>query len=171
MRGKFFLVLLTLLAIITVVVLSYRENGVKTSPSYKTSSMRDFRLTHTENNEVRWELMAEEATFPEGEQKVLLDTLTMKVHHDRELALRGKSGVYDIKGKTLVINKPIEIDIEGAKLTTGSLVWNGRKGILTSREPIRLEEENFTIEGTGLSADVKSQRIRILKNVKGIFYN
>jgi LPS export ABC transporter protein LptC len=171
MRGKFFLILLTGLAIIILVVLSYREDGVKTYPSYKMSSMRGFRLIHKENDEIKWELTAEKATFPRGEKEVLLNDLFMKVHHDRELALKGGSGVYNIREKTLVINKPIEIDIEGAKLTTDSLVWNGKKGLLTSREPIKFSEKNFLIEGTGLTANVKDQRIRIMKDVKGIFYH
>jgi LPS export ABC transporter protein LptC len=171
MKNKFFLAVLTALAIGTLVVLSYRENGVKTSPSYKTSSMREFRLTHKESDEIKWELMAENATFPEGEKEVFLNDLTMRILHDRKVVLKGGSGIYDIKDKTLIINKPIEIDIEGAKLTTDSLLWNGQKRILSTDKRVKFQDKNFLIEGTGLTAMVNDQQIRILRDVKGIFYH
>jgi LPS export ABC transporter protein LptC len=171
MRGKFFLVLLILLAIAVLAVLNYRENGVKTAPSYKVSSMHGFRLTHKEKDEIKWELMADKAIFPKGNQEVHLEALTMKVHHEQEVALKGGSGVYNIKKKTLIVNKPIEINIEGARLTTDSLTWNGRKGLLMTQDPIQFQDEKFLIEGTGLSANVKDQRIRILNDVKGTFYH
>jgi LPS export ABC transporter protein LptC len=171
MKNKVFLIVLTTLAIGTLVILSYRENGVKTYPSYKTSSMSGFRLTHKENDEIRWELMAEKATFPEGNKEVFLDDLNMRILHDRDIALSGGSGIYNINNKTLVINKPIEIDIEGAILTTDSLLWNGQSRILSTEEHIRFQDKNFLIEGTGLNAVIKDQQIRILKNVKGTFYH
>lgn len=170
MKGKFFLVLLTLLAVGILVILSYRENGVKTSPSYKTSSMYGFRLTHKENDEVKWELLADKATFPEGNKKIILKDLTMKIYQKRELTLRAGSGIYNIKTKNLIVNKPIEVDIEGARLTTDSLIWNSEKEEITTDDSITFEGKNFLIEGTGLSAKVKNQQIRVLKNVKGIFY-
>ncbi len=69
------------------------------------------------------------------------------------------------------MKKPVEITIEGARLTTDSLTWNGQRGLLVTSAPIQFQDENFLIEGTGLSADVHDQRIRILKDVKGTFYH
>lgn len=170
MKGKLFLVLLTLLVVGILVILSYRENGVKTFPSYKTSSMRGFHLTHKENDEVKWELVADKATFPEGNTKIILKDLTMKIYQERELTLRGGSGIYYIKNKNLVINKPIEVDMEEARLTTDSLIWNSEKGEITTDDSIKFEGKNFLIEGSGLTVKIKNQQIRVLKNVKGIFY-
>lgn len=170
MKGKLFLVLLTSLAVGILVILSYRENGVETSPSYKTSSMHGFHLTHKESDEVKWELVADKATFPEGNKKIILKDLTMKIYQERELTLRGGSGIYNIKNKNLVINKPIEVDIEEARLTTDSLTWNSENGEITTSDSIKFKGRNFLIEGTGLTAKIKNQQIRVLKNVKGIFY-
>jgi LPS export ABC transporter protein LptC len=170
MRSKFFLVLLTALAVGILVILSSRGNGVKTYPLYKTSSMRGFHLTHKESGKIKWELIAEKATFPEGNKDVVLKNLTMRMHHEREFTVRGGSGIYNIQKKNLTINKPIEIDIEGDKLTTDSLTWNGERGVITTKDSIKFKGKNFLIEGTGLIAKIKDQQIRILKNVKGIFY-
>lgn len=171
MRNRFFLVLLAALAVVTLIVLSYREDGLKKYPSYKTSSMNGFHLTHKKSDKIKWELAAEKATFPEGNNKIILKGLTMRIHHDRELTLRGGSGIYNIQKKNLTINKPIEIDLEGAKLTTDSLTWDGEGGAITTKDNIRVEGKNFLIEGTGLTAKLTDQQIRILENVKGIFYH
>lgn len=170
MKGKFFLVLLAALAIGTLIVLSYKENGVKIYPSYKTSSMRGFRLTHKEGDKIKWELISEKATFPEGKKEVILKGLTMRIHQGYEIALTGGSGIYDIQEKNLTINKPVEIDIKEAKLTTDSLTWNGKEGLITTQDSIILKGKNFLIEGTGLTAKIKDQQIRILEDVKGTFY-
>lgn len=170
MKGKLFFVLLTAAAVGVLFVLSYRENGVKTYPSYKTSSMRGFHLTHKVNDIIKWELEAEKTTFPEGEREVVLEDLTMKINYEREFIVKGGNGIYDINKQDLVVNRPVEIDMEGAKLTTDSLTWDGKKGIITTRDDIKIEGENFLIEGSGFTAKIKDRQIRVLGNVKGIFY-
>ncbi|GBE05216.1 MAG TPA: LPS export ABC transporter periplasmic protein LptC [Nitrospirae bacterium] len=170
MKGKLFLFLLTALAAGVLIVLSYRENVVETFPSYKTSSMHGFHLTHKERDKIRWELAAEKATFPAGNKEIVLNELTMKIYDRREVTITGGSGLYEIENKRLTINKPLEIDVEGARLTTDSLVWDGEKGIITTGDDVRFKGEKFNIEGTGLKVNVKEQQIRIFKNVKGTFY-
>jgi LPS export ABC transporter protein LptC len=170
MRSKVFVVFLTALAIGTLIILSYRENGIKTYPSYKTSSMRGFRLTQREGDKIQWEIISENAKFPEGNKEVVLDNLTMKIHHKYEITLKGGSGVYKIKEKNLTITKPIQIDIQGDTLTTDSLTWNGEKELITTKDMITFKGKNFLIEGSGLSAKVRNQQIKILENVKGTFY-
>ena len=170
MNNKFFVALLTVLAIIILTILSYKENGIKTYPSYKTSSMHGFRLTHKEDNKVKWELTSEDATFPEGNEEVILNNLTMKIYHNREITLTGGSGIYRLRDKNLTINKPIVIDIEGDRLTTDSLTWNGDEDMITTDDRIKFKGKNFIIEGTGLSAKTRNQQIKVLEDVKGIFY-
>jgi len=170
MRGKIFLVLSAALAVGILIVLGYRDDGVKPYPSYKTSSMSGFRLTHKQRDKVKWELVAEKATFPEGNKTIILEDLTMKIYQERKFVLRGGSGIYNIQKKNLTVNKPIEIDIGGDKLTTNSLTWNGERGLITTEDSIFFKGKIFQIEGTGLTAKIKDQRIRILKDVKGIFY-
>ncbi len=170
MKSRFRLLLLVIVAVAFLVVMSYRENGVKTYPSYKTSSMRGFHLTHKDSDKIKWELIAEKATFPEGNKKIILNDLTMKMYHEREYTLRGGSGIYNIQRNKLAINKPIEIAVEDAKLTTDSLTWNGESGVVTSKDRIKFQGNNFLIEGIGLTAKIKDQQIRILQNVEGVFY-
>jgi LPS export ABC transporter protein LptC len=170
MKNRLIVAFLTVLAIGTLFFLSYKENGIKTYPSYKTSSMRGFRLTQKEGDTIRWELVSKRATFPEGNKEVILENLTMKIHNKYDITLKGGSGVYKVKDKNLTINKPIEIDIAGDKLTTDSLIWHGKKELITTKDMIQFKGNNFLIEGLGLTAQVKNQQIKILEDVKGTFY-
>ncbi|MCK5426716.1 MAG: LPS export ABC transporter periplasmic protein LptC, partial [Thermodesulfovibrionia bacterium] len=118
----------------------------------------------------KWELVSENATFPEGNKAVILRNLLIRIHDKYDIILTGGSGVYKIKDKNLTINKPIVIDIEGDKLTMDSLTWNGEKELITTKDMVAFKGKNFFIEGTGLVAKVRNQQIRILDNVTGIFY-
>lgn len=171
MKNTLVVILLTVLAIGILITISYKENDMRTLPAYKTSSIRGFHLTHKEGDKIKWELISDNATFPEGSKEIILNDLTMKVHQEYEIALKGGSGVYNIRDKNLIINKPIEINIGEAVLTTDSLTWNGEKGLISTDEPIKFKGKNFIIEGTGLSATTQTQQIKILENVKGIFYH
>mgnify|MGYP001573079524 CR=1 FL=1 len=172
MKIKLFVALLVVFVIAVLVVTGYKKSEVK-YPMYKTSSIEGFSLIHKKSEEggkVKWELRAENATFSEGNKEIILKYLTMVIHHDREFILKGGSGVYYIQEKNLTINKPVEIDIEGDKLTTDSLMWSDAKGLVTTNDAIRFKGKKFLIEGTGLTANIQDQRIRILKDVKGVFY-
>ncbi len=169
MKSKFLVVLLSILAIAMLIVLGYKENGIKPYPSYKTSSMRGFHLTYKDGDKIKWELMSENATFPEGNKEVVLKDLTMRIH-EYKIALTGGSGIYNVQEKNLTINKPIEIVIDGNKLTTDSLTWESDKGLISTKDPIKFEGKNFLIQGTGLIAKTQNQQIKILDNVKGTFY-
>jgi LPS export ABC transporter protein LptC len=158
------------LAVVTLVFISHKENGIKTYPSYKDSSMRGFRLSHKEGGKILWEIMSENATFPEGNKEVILKDLTMKIHDKYDITLTGGRGVYTIQDKNLTITKPVIVDIEGDQLTTDFLTWDGRNELITSSDLITFRGKNFVIEGTGLKAEVRSQKVKVLDNVKGIFY-
>lgn len=173
MKSKFFVALLTVLGVGLLIILSYEENGVTTYHLYKTSSIREFSLVHKEHEEgsrISWELTAENATFPDGNKEIILEYLKMVIHHEHEFVLTGGSGIYKIQEKSLTIYKPVEIDVEGAKLTTDSLTWNGVEGVITTKDRVRFKGKKFLIEGKGLSAEIEDQKIRILKDVKGVFY-
>jgi LPS export ABC transporter protein LptC len=171
MRKKVLGVLLIGIIISTLIILGYKENVIKTYPSYKISSMRGFHLVHKEGGKTRWELMSEDATFPEGKKIVILKDLKMKIfYNENEITLTGGSGVYRINDKNLFINKPVEVNIKGSELTTNSLVWNGKEELITTEDVVRFKGKNFLIEGIGLIAKTRDQELKILEDVRGTFY-
>ncbi len=170
MKGKFFVVLSILLALGVLTILGYKEDDINIHPLYQTSIMQGLHLTHKEGDKVKWDLVAKNATFPKGNKEIIINSLELKIHDDPEIYLTGESGTYKIEERVFTINKPIEINIKDAKFRTDSLTWNSKKGLITTEDNIKFSGKNFLIEGTGLVARVKQQKVKILKNVKGTFY-
>lgn len=170
MKGKFLLALSIVLALGILIILNYRENGVKTHTSYRVSSIQGFHLARKDGDKLKWELTAKSSVFPEGKKEILLKDLTVKIYHNPNVTLTGGEGNYNIDEKNLVINKPVEIIIDNSRLTTDSLTWHGEEEIITTPDSVRLVGKNFLMEGKGLTVKVRDQQVKILKDVKGIFY-
>jgi LPS export ABC transporter protein LptC len=166
-------IIFSLFAIVILVVLiltGYREDEVRISPSYKSSSMHGLYLTHKAGNEVKWELKAEDAIFPEGATEITIKSLELQIYDDHRIRLFAGTGTYNIDTKTLTINRPVRINIRDATLLTDRLTWDGQRGLIKTDEEITFSGRNFHIQGRGLEAEIRQERIRILNNVKGIFY-
>ncbi len=170
MKEKAFFVLSVILALWVLIILNYKENNLKILPSYRTSSMQGLHLIHKEDNRVKWELTAQDATFPEGNKEIILNSLELKINHNPRIYLTGGNGIYRIEGGNLTINKPIELNMTDTKFTTDTLTWNSENGLITTQDSVKFTGKNFLIEGTGLAVKINRQKVEILKNVKGTFY-
>ena len=170
MKGKFLLGFVAAIALGILIILSYSENGVKTHTSYRKSSIKGFHLARKDGESIKWELTAERAVFPEGNKEILLKDLTVKIHHKPEVILTGGEGNYNIEGKELIISNPVDVVIDSSRLTTTSLTWHGEEEMITTYDSVRLTGKNFLMEGKGLTIKVRDQQVKILNDVKGIFY-
>jgi len=162
--------LFTIVTLVVLTLVGYREDDIRISPSFKSSSMHGLCLTHKVGNEVRWELRAEDAVFPEGATEITIKSLKLLIYDDHRIRLSAGSGTYNITTKTLTINKPVRINMRDTTLMTERLIWDGQKGLISTEEEITLRGKNFYIQGKGLEAEIKQERVRILDNVKGVFY-
>ncbi|MBI4850154.1 MAG: LPS export ABC transporter periplasmic protein LptC [Nitrospirae bacterium] len=171
MTTKRFVWVLSLFLVAGCFILSsyYKDQRIKIQPSFHTSTMHDLHLAHRENDEVKWELSATEAVFPIGGEEVFLKSLGLKINQPSGIYLESASAIYEIEGRNVTLNKPVELNMKDAKFTTDSLKWNSVNGLITTEDDVKLIGKNFVIEGTGLSAKTEQQYIRILKNVKAVF--
>lgn len=151
-------------------ILNYKESGVKLNPSLKTSTMENLLLTHKQDDKVKWELSAGKALFPTGNKKVFLKSLGLKVKHSPEIYLTSQKGVYEIEKGNITLDNSVELNIGDTKFATNSLEWDSKNELITTKDDVKFSGKNFLIEGAGLIAKTKQQQIRIVKNVKAIFY-
>jgi len=164
-------VLILIIAISSLIFISYyKEQDVIIQPTYQTSSMQDLHLTHRENDKIKWELTAREAVFPSGKKEIILKILGLKINQSPEIYVTSSNGTYETEKGDIVLNKSVEMNIKDAKFTTNTLKWDSTRELLTSDDNVKFSGSDFLIEGTGLSAKVKQQKIKILKNVKATFY-
>ena len=154
-----------------VVVLNYSDTDVKIHPSYQTSSMKNLHLTRKDNNEVKWELSADEAIIPETKENIFLTSISLKINKSPEVYLTSGTGSYAIEDENITLNDPVELHMQDKKFITHSLTWSSKDELITTRDPVRFTGENFMISGTGLAAEIKQQNVKITNNVKAIFYH
>jgi len=63
----------------------------------------------------------------------------------------------------------VKVNIKDIQFTTDSLKWSGKDELLSTIDRVRFTGDKFLIEGEGLSAKIKDQKMKILDNVKGNF--
>ncbi len=170
MKIKIVFSLIIAVILIIVIFLGYREDDLILSTSFKSSSMHGLHLTHKAGDEIKWELRAQDATFPEGANEITINSLQLRIYEDHRINLSAKGGIYRIDRKLLTINRPVEINIEDVKILTDTLTWDGELGLIKTNDDITFSGKNFYIQGRGLEAEIRRERIRILKDVKGTFY-
>ncbi|MBI5196967.1 MAG: LPS export ABC transporter periplasmic protein LptC [Nitrospirae bacterium] len=170
MKGKLLLVLSIVLALVFFLILSYRENSVKPRSSYKTSAIKGFHLARKAGDRIKWELTAESADFQEGNNEIFLSDITVKIYQEKEIILTGGKGNYSVQEKLLEIGMPVEITMDGSVLTTNSLTWHGEDEVMTTRDNVSLKGKNFLMQGKGLTVNVSDRKVKVLKDVQGIFY-
>lgn len=171
LKRNYFGILIVFLAISTFILISYyKEQGLIIQPTYQTSSMQGLHLTHRENDDIKWELSANEAIFPMGEKEISLKSIGLKINQSPEIYLTSATGIYETEKGNIILNKSVEMNIKDTKFTTNTLKWDSASELLTTEDNVKFSGKNFLIEGTGLAATIKNQKIQILKNVKATFY-
>ena len=134
------------------------------------SSMNNIHMISKEGNSLKWELSAEKAIFPKGNSEILLNTLGLRIEHTPEIYLTSKSGIYKVENGNMILNSPVELNVKDVKFKTAGIQWNNREETLTTNNDVEFIGQTFNIVGKGLRANTKEQKVRILKDVKAIFY-
>jgi LPS export ABC transporter protein LptC len=170
MKAKFFFFFSLLLAFGVLAAVGRNDTDLTVNPIYKTSSMEGLHITHKEGGIIKWELTADDAVLPAGNEQVIVKSPDLMIFNEPAIHLTGGSGIYNIEEGDLAINGMVNIHIKDVRFTTNSLTWSGKDEILSTRESVKITGNNFFIEGIGLSAKIKDQKMKILDNVKGTFY-
>jgi LPS export ABC transporter protein LptC len=167
------LVLIASILVVTgiIVVFNYSDTDVKIHPSFQTSSMKNLLLIRKDNNEVKWELSADEAIIPEKKENIYLRAVSLKINKSPEVYLTSGTGSYSVENEHITLNNPVELHMQDKKFITHSLTWSSKDELITTRDPVQFTGENFVINGTGLEAQIKQQNVTITNNVKAIFYH
>jgi LPS export ABC transporter protein LptC len=85
------------------------------------------------------------------------------------VVLSADNGTYHMQTHDLRLGNNIKIQIKGSVVTTDELSWNPSRGILFSKDVVRMEGDKFKIEGEGLTA-TKDNKVKLMKNVKATFF-
>ena len=170
-RSRFFWILSSVLVIVFIIIFGYKDRSVEINPSFKTSTMYELQMTHKENNKVEWELSAREALFPTDKKEILLKSIGLTINYSPKIYITSENGTYEIEKGNFTLGETVEFNTEDAKFTTNTLKWNSRDELVTTEDAVKFSGKSFLIEGKGLIAKINQHKIRILENVKAVFYH
>jgi LPS export ABC transporter protein LptC len=164
------LILSVVLVIGTLVVLNFDGNKVKINPSYKTSSMNDLFLTHKDNGVIKWELSADKALMPVGKKEIYLNDLKLKINRKTNIFLTSGSGLYEVEEENITLHKPVELKMKDMIFKTTTIKWNSADEFITTDDAVQFIGNKFRIAGKGLTAQLGKEQVRIMNDVKAVFY-
>ncbi len=133
--------------------------------------MYELQMTHKEYNKVEWELSARKALFPMDKKEILLKSINLTINYSPKIYITSGNGTYEVEKGNMTLSSAVEFNTEDARFTTNTLNWNSKDELVTTQDPVKFSGKSFFIEGKGLTANINQQQIRILKNVKAVFYH
>lgn len=160
-----------ILVIFILLLINYSEQSLKIHPSYQKSSMNKLYLTHKDGDAVQWELSADNAVIPLGNNEVFLHSISLKINRSPEIFLVSGKGVYNVDKGNVVLYQPVELKMEDRVFTTSTVTWDSKTEVISTEKPVQFAGKNFLIRGNGLNAHINQQKVKILGNVKAVFYH
>lgn len=167
MKTRLLLLCFVFFLALTLIFLADNKEVEKISLSRGNSYIEGLKIANKKDGAEVWVLNAKRADIIESENKAKLTDIVMKVSQNG-LTVKSEDGVYDISNKSLILKKTITAETKDYTIITDRIEWTSAGEIKTGSD-VRFISKKFNVEGEGMCAD-SDQKVRILKNVKAIFY-
>lgn len=162
-----YIALLPLFLLSFLIFTGERDPGKRLSVSTH-SFVVGLRIVKREQEKEKWVISAARADFAEDETTALLNSVTINAAPEG-LKLTADTGTFNMTTKKLRLDNNINIRVKDSVISAKNLLWDPSKGILSSGERVRMENERFRIEGKGLTA-TEDQKVKLTNGVRATFY-
>jgi LPS export ABC transporter protein LptC len=147
------------------------ERGTKTDVLKKGESyIEGLRLVHRQNGNRDWTLTARRADISDKGDKAYLSGIEMNIEN-KGITVYADKGLYDMNARDLSVDGKVIAKGDSYSITSEGARFDGASGMLKADGGVKIEAKRFSIQGTGMEADNTAQTVRILKDVKAVFYN
>ena len=107
---------------------------------------------------------------PGVNQTVLSQVVVERFQPGQRMHLRANQGLVDGRSHLITLwGNVIGTLQSGTRMLTEKVHYDPQTGIITSREPVRLERGQDWMTGRGFRASVKTQEVSILHDVRGVY--
>lgn len=134
----------------------------------------DFTYKHTKGSETSWILYAKEAEVLRDENLIKVKNVNLVFYKDNkpDTTLTSKYGIVNENENILSAISNVELKtVDGDFLYTDVLNWIDKDARLYTDSPVKIiRKGGDIIEGVGLEANSKLEKITIFKKVKGKIY-
>ena len=141
-----------------------RDLSIQRGNSY----IEGLKIVNKKDGTDAWVVTARRADFNRDETVAQMEAVAIDIKKEG-VVLTADNGTYHMQTRDLRLDNNIKIQIKGSVLTTDELSWNPSRGMVFSRDVVRMEGNRFTIEGEGLTA-TKDNKVKLMRNVKATFF-
>lgn len=161
--------ILALFSLFFLIVRADKET-LPTVAQNSESYIEGLRIVQKKNGKTDWIVTAKRADIIGNGDKADLFDVEVRVE-DKGITVSAEKGLYDMTGKKLEIKGPVTARDSAYTITSRDVEFDNATGVLKTDKDVRMEGKKFTLTGTGLLADNKEQKIRILGNVTATYSN
>lgn len=146
------------------------ERDLRKDPSIQrgNSYIEGLKILNKKDGTDTWIVTARRADFTKDETVAQMESVAIDLKKE-DVVLTADNGTYHMKTQDIRLRNNIRIQIKGSVVTTDELSWNASRGILFSKDVVRMEGNKFKIEGEGLTA-TKDNKVKLMRNVKATFF-
>lgn len=134
------------------------------------SYMEGVRIVNRKNGKQDWVLMADRADITADGRVAYLKKIEMKIE-GRRMTVYADNGSYDIAGKNLTLEGRTVARGDSYSITSQNVKFTSAKDNLATDGKVYIEGKNFRVDGKGMAVDNAAHKVRILRDVKAVFYN
>ena len=134
------------------------------------SFIEGMKIVYKKNGARDWTLTAKRADISDEGNKAFLTDITMTLE-TRGLTLYADRGLYRMADKNLTVDGKIVARGDTYAITSAGGEFDNRDNDFKTGGEVRIDSRKFTVQGRGMNIDGSGQKVRILRDVKAVFYN
>jgi LPS export ABC transporter protein LptC len=148
-----------------------KDEGTRPAILLKGNSfIEGLRIIYKRNGNQDWILSARRADISEDGNKAYLTGLEMTLEN-KGITLYADKGLYLMTDKNLTIDGKIIAKGDTYSITSVDGAFDNRAGNFKTDGDVRIDSKKFSVQGRGMNIDSSEQKVRILNDVKAVFYN
>jgi LPS export ABC transporter protein LptC len=166
---------LFILSLLVVLAFSYYlvkgDKGIRLDVHQKGESfIEGLKLVHRKNGSSDWVLTAKRADISEDGNTARLTDIAMTLQ-GKGVTVYADRGLYNLTDKNLSASGRVVAKGTNYSVTSeDGAEFNGAASSLKTRGDVMMEGRKFNVQGTGMDTVNNGQIVRILGNVKAVFY-
>lgn len=168
-RNLFFILSLLFFFLFFFMVKS--EKGSRSEIHLKGESfIEGLKIIHKKNGKSAWILIAKRADISkEGDMAYLTDIeITIE---NRGMTIYADRGLYNLTNKNLTLYSRVIAKNSDFSIITEHVDIDSSTNNLKTGDNVKIEGKKFSLQGKGMEINNTEQKVRILKDVKAIFYD
>ena len=148
-----------------VMTREFRDKIIDQTYKNKEANIESLLVTETKDGQKLWELFADEGSYSDNDNLVILHNLIGNFYEDEKVkaSFQADAGTYNTKTKQIILmNNVLLVYFDGTNIATERLIYNGKNEDIFAEGNVRIEKPNEAVvvgKKAVLSGDYKNFNI------------